>query len=361
MFARLRLAHYVGAASRLRITLPGAASRGTCEATPDPDAQARLWFPAVKAVQIEEFGGPEKLQLVDLEDPQPGEGMVVVDVARSGINFADTHATRNDYLAEQSLPLIPGAEVSGRTADGRRVAALLGNGGYAEKVAVPEALLIPLPDEVSDDQAAAMLLQGLTAMALVQRCARVEAGETLVVEAAAGGTGSMAVQVGKRAGAKVIGLASSEEKRALVERLGADVTVDSRAENLGEAIREANGGNRVDAVLHMSGGDAFDEELGILAPLGRMVVFGIASREQREISTAALLRGSKSVIGFWLVHLLARQDLAVAMIGELVAAVAAGELEVTVGGVYPLSEAARAHEDLIARRTSGKLLLDPSQ
>ena len=236
-----------------------------------------------------------------------GEGMVVVDVARSGINFADTHATRNDYLAEQSLPLIPGAEISGRTADGRRVAALLGSGGYAEKVAVPEALLVPLPDEVDDDQAAALLLQGLTAMALVQRCARVEPGETLVVEAAAGGTGSMAVQLGKRAGAKVIGLASSEEKRALVERLGADATVDSRAENLGEAIREANGGERVDAVLHMSGGNAFDEELGILAPLGRMVVFGIASREQREVSTAALLRGSKSVIGFWLLHLLARQ------------------------------------------------------
>jgi NADPH2:quinone reductase len=315
----------------------------------------------VKAVQIDEFGGPEKLRVVDVEDPVAGEGMVVVDVARSGINFADTHATRNDYLAEQTLPLIPGAEVSGRTPDGRRVAALLGTGGYAQKVVVPEALLVPLPDEVDDDQAAAMLLQGLTAMALVQRCARVEPGETLVVEAAAGGTGSMAVQLGKRAGAKVIGLASSEEKRALVERLGADATVDSRAENLGEAIREANGGERVDAVLHMSGGNAFDEELGILAPLGRMVVFGIASREQRDISTAALLRGSKSVVGFWLVHLLARQDLAVAMIGELVGTIAAGELEVTVGGVYPLSEAARAHEDLIARRTSGKLLLDPSK
>ena len=107
----------------------------------------------------------------------------------------------------------------------------------------------------------------------------------------------------------------------------------------------------------MSGGDAFDAELRVLAPLGRMVVFGIASREQREVSTAALLRGSKAVIGFWLVHLLARRDLAAPMIGELLGAVAAGELEVTIGDVYPLSEAARAHEDLIARRTSGKLLL----
>jgi NADPH2:quinone reductase len=315
----------------------------------------------MKAIQIEEFGGPEMLRYVDLDDPTPGEGEVVVEITRAGINFADTHATRNDYLAEQSLPLVPGTEIAGRTADGRRVAAMLGNGGYAEKAVVPESLLVPLPDAVDDDQAAAMLLQGLTAIALVKRCARIGAGETIVVEAAAGGTGTLAVQIAKAAGAKVIGLASSADKRELVEGLGADACIDSRAQDLAAAIREANGGERVDAVLHMSGGDAFDAEMSVLAPLGRMVVFGIASREQRDVSTAALLRGSKTVIGFWLLHLLARRDLAVPMIGELLGAVAAGELDVTVGGVYPLSEAARAHEDLISRRTSGKLLLDTSR
>lgn len=315
----------------------------------------------LKAIQIQEFGGPEVLKHVELSDPTPGEGEVLVEVARSGVNFADTHATRNDYLAEQQLPLIPGAEVSGRTADGRRVAALLGGGGYAEKVVVPEAMLIPVPDEVDDDQAAALLLQGITAMALVRRCARIEPGETLLVEAAAGGTGSLAVQLGKRAGAKVIGLASSEEKRALVERLGADATVDSRSPDLKEAILAANGGEPVDAVLQMSGGDAFDAELSALAPFGRMVVFGIASREQRDVSTGALLQGSKSVVGFWLVHLLMRPAEVAPMIGELFSAVAGRELAVNVGEVYPLSEAARAHEDLIARRTTGKLLLDPSK
>jgi len=315
----------------------------------------------MKAIQIQEFGGPEQLELVELDDPTAGEGQVVVEIARSGINFADTHATRNDYLAEQSLPLIPGAEVSGRTPDGRRVVALLGSGGYAERVAVPEAMLVPVPDEVDDDQAAGLLLQGLTAQALVHRCARIEPGETIVIEAAAGGTGTLAVQVAKRAGAKVIGLASNPEKRELVAGLGADATVDSRAEDLGAAIREANGGERVDAVLHMSGGAAFDAEMEVLAPLGRMVVFGIASREQREVSTAALLRGSKTVVGFWLAHLLMRRDLLAPMIGELLGAVAAGELKVTVGDVYPLSEVARAHEDLIARRTTGKLLLDPTR
>lgn len=315
----------------------------------------------MKAIQIEEFGGPEVLQYVEVPDPSAKLSEIVVNIKRIGVNFADTHASRNDYLAEQTLPLIPGAEISGQTNDGRRVAVLLGSGGYAEKVAVPQAQMIEIPPEVDYDQAAGGLLQGLTAMALVHRCARIEPGEAIVVEAAAGGTGTLAVQLAKRAGAKVIGLASSEEKRALVQRLGADATVDSRAENLGEAIREANGGERVDAVLHMSGGEAFDQEMGILAPLGRMVVFGIASREQREISTAALLRGSKSVIGFWLAHMLTRPDLLGPMIRDLFAALAAGELTVTIGEVYPLSEAARAHEDLIARRTTGKLLLDPSK
>jgi len=314
----------------------------------------------MKAIQIEAFGGPEVLQYTEVPDPSPKLAELVVNVKRSGVNFADTHASRNDYLAEQTLPLIPGAEISGQTNDGRRVAALLGSGGYAEQVAVPQAQLIELPPEVDYDQGAGGLLQGLTAMALVHRCARIEPGETIVVEAAAGGTGTLAVQLAKRAGAKVIGLASSDEKRELVQSLGADATVDSRAEDLGARIREANDGKRVDAVLHMSGGEAFDAELEILAPLGRMVVFGIASREQREISTASLLRGSKSVIGFWLAHLLMRPDLLGPMIRDLFAAIAAKELMVTIGEVYPLSEAARAHEDLIARRTTGKLLLDPS-
>ncbi len=282
-----------------------------------------------------------------------------IDVARAGINFADTHATRNDYLAEQTLPLTPGAEISGRTADGRRVAAILATGGYAEKVAVPEGWLVPVPDEVSDDQAASLLLQGLTAHALVHRCARLERGESVVVEAAAGGTGTLAVQLAKRAGARVIALASSEDKRALAARLGADATVDSRAEDLGAAILEANEGHQVDAVLQMSGGPGFDAELRTLAPFGRMVAFGIASREPNEVSTGHLMRNSRAVIGFWLMHLIPRRDEVAAMIGDLLGAVASGELEVVVGGVYPLSEARRAHEDLVARRTTGKLLLNP--
>lgn len=315
----------------------------------------------MKAIQLQEFGGADAFRYVDLEDPTPGEGEVLVEVTRSGVNFADTHSTRNDYLAAQQLPLVPGAEVAGRTPDGRRVAALVGNGGYAQKVLVPESLTIPLPDEVSDEQAAGALLQGLTAMALVKRSARIEPGETIVIEAAAGGTGTLAVQIAKAAGAKVIGLASSAEKRELVESLGADATVDSRSEDLHAALLEANDGEKVDAVLHMSGGEAFDAELRALAPLGRLVVFGNASRQSRQIDTGVLLHGSKAVIGFWLVHVLARRDLAVPLVGELLEALATGALRVTIADVYPLSEAARAHEALESRATAGKLLLDPSR
>jgi NADPH2:quinone reductase len=314
----------------------------------------------VKAIQIEEFGGPEVLKLTDVQDPEPADGQVVVDVARAGVNWADTHAIRNDYLAEQQLPLIPGGEIAGTTQDGRRVAALMNNGGYAQKAAVPEQFLVPIPDEVSDDQAAALLLQGMTAHALLHYCAHIREGETVVVEAAAGGTGTLAVQLAKRAGAKVIGLASSDEKRALVQRLGADATADSRAEDLKAAILEANGGEKVDVILHMSG-TGFDAELQALGMLGRMVVFGNAARHPNELPTNYLLQTSKSVIGFWLVALIARrQDLTASIIGELLGAVASGDLEVIIGGTYPLSEAARAHKEMQERRTTGKLLLDPS-
>jgi NADPH:quinone reductase len=314
----------------------------------------------VKAIQIEEFGGPEQLKLVEVPDPESADGMVVVDVARSGMNWADTHAIRNDYLAEQELPLIPGAEIAGTTPDGRRVAALMNNGGYAQRAAVPEALLVPIPDEVTDEQAAGLLLQGMTAHALLHYCAHVEKGETVVVEAAAGGTGSLAVQLAKRAGAKVIGLASSDDKRALAERLGADATADSRAEDLKEAILEANGGEKVDVVLHMSG-TGFEAELHALNMLGRIVCFGNAARHPNDLQTNYLLQTSKSVMGFWLVALIARrQDLVASMIGDLLGAVASGDLEVVIGATYPLSEAARAHQDMQERNTTGKLLLDPS-
>ena len=315
----------------------------------------------MKAVQITEFGGPEVLTPTEVPDPVPGDGETLVRVSRAGINFADTHVTRNDYLADQQLPLIPGGEVMGTDPDGRRVAAMLMNGGYAEQVAVPDAALVPVPDEVDDEQAAALLLQGLTALSILRTSAHLEAGESVVIHAAAGGTGSLAVQLAKRLGAgRVIALASSEEKRALTLELGADAAIDSRGEDLREAILEANGGAPVDVVLEMSGGQAFEQSLRALAPFGRIVTFGIASREENTVRTGHLLRNSRAVIGFWLVHLFTRPALLRSGIEELLSAAAAGELRAVIGGVYLLSDVRSAHEELAARRTTGKLLLDPS-
>jgi NADPH:quinone reductase len=309
-----------------------------------------------------EFGGPEVLRPADLPDPQPADGETLVRVARAGVNFGDTHVTRNDYLAEQQLPLIPGGEISGTTPDGRRVAALMMHGGYAELATVPEAALVPIPDAVDDDQAAALLVQGLTARSILRVSARLQAGESVAIAAAAGGTGSLAVQLAKRIGAgRVIGLASTEEKRQLVLELGADAAVDSTASDLRESIVAANEGQPVDVVLEMSGGDAFEQCLRSLAPFGRLVTFGIASREENQVRTGHLMRNSRAVIGFWLVHLFGRPDLLREGVEEVFGAAAAGDLRAVIGAVYPLSEAARAHEEIAARRTQGKLLLDPSK
>lgn len=315
----------------------------------------------MRAIQVSEFGGPEVLREVELPDPRPTDGQVLVRIARAGINFADTHQTRDEYLAKAELPFIPGGEISGVTEDGRRVAALIGGGGYAEAVAVPEASLVPLPDEVSDEAAAAILLQGLTARTMLRLSARLEPGETVVVGAAAGGTGTLAVQLAKRFGAgRVIALASSEEKRELALRLGADVAVDSRADDLTDRIVAANDGDRVDVILEMAGGSVFEACLSSLAAFGRLVTFGIASGDSNTVNTRKLMSTSRAVVGFWLMRVFGRPELVRDGIEELLAALASGELEVVIGGVYPLGDAARAHEDIKARRTHGKLLLDPT-
>ena len=314
----------------------------------------------MRAVQIQEFGGPEVLEVVELPDPEPADGEVVVDVERAGMNFADTHQRENDYLAKAQLPLIPGGEIAGRIADGTRVAAMLANGGYAQKVAVPRSAIVPVPDGVSDDQAAGVLLQGLTAWTLLRVSGRLERGESVVVQAAGGGTGTLTVQLAKRMGARVIALASTPEKRDLAGRLGADATVDSRSDDLAGAILDANGGEPVDVVLEMSGGPAFEACLSVLAPFGRLVTFGIASREPNVVKSQKLMRTSRAVIGFWLVHLLQRPDLLERGTKELLDAVSAGELEVVIGGTYGLSDVGEAHAALQERRTQGKLLLNPS-
>src|SRR5919204_4271469 len=225
----------------------------------------------MRAIQITEFGGPDVLVLRELDDPEPPEGFVVLDVLAAGVNWADTHQAENSYIAAAELPLVPGGEVVGTTPDGKRVVALTNGGGYAERAVAHQNLMWEVPDGVSDGQALALVLQGTTAWHLLRTSAQLRERETVVVFAAAGGVGTIAIQLAKRFGAgRVIGLASSAEKRELVERLGADATVDSRADDLTTAIRDANGGAHVDVILEMVGGRAFEQSLSALAHFGRL-------------------------------------------------------------------------------------------
>jgi NADPH:quinone reductase len=315
----------------------------------------------MRAVQIEEFGGPEVLQVVDVPEPSPGEGEVLIEVSRAGMNFADTHQRENSYLARYETPLVLGGEVAGTTPDGRRVIAMVPSGGYAEYAVAHESAVYEIPDGLSEGEALALLIQGLTAWHLYETSARLAPGESVVVISGAGGVGSLAVQLGKPFGAgRVIATASTAEKRALALELGADAAVDPSVEDLTAALREANDGNQVDVVLEMAGGSVFTGAFEALAPFGRLVVYGIASREPNTVETGRLLRKSRAVVGFWLMHCLGRREMMEEPLADLFERAARGELKPHMGETYAMSDVRRAHEDLQGRKTSGKLLLDPS-
>jgi NADPH:quinone reductase len=315
----------------------------------------------MRAIQITEFGGPEVLRPVELPDPVAKPGQLLIDVAAVGVNYADTHSVEDSYLSRSTLPMVPGGEVVGRTADGRRVVALTATGGYAEKAVAWENMATGVPDAVSDGAALALVVQGLTAWHLLRTAGRMAPGETVVVHAAAGGTGSLAVQLARRFGAgRIIATASSKEKRDLALELGADVAVEAGAEGLKERLVEANGGAKVDLVLEMTGGPVFDASLAALAPFGRLVTYGMASRtEPTPVAAGKLMAHSTAVVGFWLMHCVGKPALHAEPMAELLRMVAAGELNPLVGEAYPMSEVSRAHTELRARRTTGKLVLDP--
>jgi NADPH2:quinone reductase len=315
----------------------------------------------MRAIQIPRFGGPEVLTEVELPDPEPGPGQIAVDVTAAGVNYADTHLAEGTYLSNPEPPFVPGAEVIGRAADGRRLMGLTGNGGYAEKAVLPEFLAIEVPEEIGDGEALSLLAQGLSAWHLLRTCARLTPGESVVVNAAAGGVGSLAVQLAKVFGAgRVIATASSDDKRKLALDLGADVAVSGDADGYTERVIEANGGKRIDVILDAVGGPVFDAAFEALGQFGRLVIFGAASREAATpIEPTRLMMRNLSVIGFWLSPALRVPGTFGPPLTEMFELVTAGRLRPIVGGEYPFAEARRAHEDLLARRTTGKLILRP--
>ncbi|HWX86649.1 MAG TPA: NADPH:quinone oxidoreductase family protein, partial [Solirubrobacteraceae bacterium] len=299
----------------------------------------------MRAIQITEFGGPEVMKLVELPMPEPGPREVLIEVSRAGVNFADTHTRNNSYVRKAVLPLVPGGEVAGvvvaapggsGVSEGERVIALTGLGGYAQYASAPREHTFAIPDGVDDATALALLIQGTTAWHMYRTAARVAKGESVVVHSAAGGVGSLAVQLGRPLGAgRVIAVASSAEKRELALGLGADVAIDSDVEGLTERLIEANRGGEVDVVFDMAGGETFERSYRALAHFGRIVVCGIASRRPNHISSGSLLRHSRSLVGFYLFHCLERPGMFTEALTDLLARAAAGELKVHVGATYP--------------------------
>jgi NADPH2:quinone reductase len=313
----------------------------------------------MRAIQISEFGGPDVMKLVELSDPVPGADEVLLDVTAVGINYADTHQTENSYLSPQKLPLVPGIEVVG-TYNGDRYLASVSSGGYADKAIAHKAVLFPIPDSVTDEQALCMLIQGTTAWHLLKTMGHLQVGESVVIHAAAGGVGTIAIQLAKLWGAKVIAVTSSEEKSALASSLGADVVVDANSEDLGKVLRKANGGKGVDIILEMVGGTTFDQSLLALGDFGRLLTFGMASRTApTPVHPGSLMHGSKTISGFWLANCFGKKELMNDVIDQLFTLVSNGKLTPVIGGTYPLEQASEAHLAMLGRSTTGKIVLRP--
>lgn len=324
----------------------------------------------MEAVRVEEPGGPEALVLREVDTPEPGVGEVLIRVEVAGVNYADTGVRAGMMFGPhaQELPVTPGFEVAGTVAalgegvdgieEGARVVAVLDSGGYAEyAVALAEAA-VEVPDDVSLEAAtAALLVQGITAYGVLHDAARILPGESVLVQAAAGGVGSLAVQLARLAGVEtVIGTAGNEEKRELVRSLGVDQAVDYGEEEWPERVLEATNGRGVDVVLESVGGEAGARAFECLAPLGRLVMFGAASG--RPMPPPDLMRlnvQGQSVAGFggpWI-----RPGRAEAARVEISHHLTTGELKPVIGLSLPLAQAAEAHRALENRETTGKVLL----
>ncbi|WP_327653877.1 quinone oxidoreductase family protein [Streptomyces sp. NBC_00483] len=320
----------------------------------------------MRAMAYERFGGPEVLAETEVADPEAGPGQTLVHVEAAGVNFGDikqiagAHAD-GPYAPSGPFPRIPGMEVVGRTTAGRRVLGYVSQGGYAAKTVVADRDLIALPDAVSAGEALAVLVQGLTAWHLLRSVARIRPGETVVVHAAAGGTGSLLVQLARQFGAgRVIATASSEDKRALALGLGADAATDGDPEGYRERVLDANQGRPVDIILDATGGPVLDSALNTLGYLGRLVTYGTSSGQPAAaIAPSRLAVDTITVAGFWLIPLIARHGATGTALKELLDLTAHHHLRPLIGAQYDLGRACDAHEDLLGRRTQGKLILRP--
>ncbi len=305
----------------------------------------------MKAIVIEETGGPEQLQLRDVPEPDVSGGQAPVRIRAAGVNFLDVLVRQGNYPQAPPLPMIPGVEVAGETADGCRVIALLSGGGYAESVAVDEERLFPLPEHASFAEGAAFLLTFLTAWIPLTRQLRLDPGQTVLVHAGSGGVGCAAIQVARHLGARVVATASTEEKRRFALDLGAEEAY--AYEEFAEHVRP-------DVVVDPVGGDVFVASIGILAPLGTLVSIGYAGGWWQELNPALLVGRNVGVQGFYLGRLMARRpDVVAEAARELLDLWTAGAIRPVIGAEFPLAEAAAAHRLIDERKHVGKVVLVP--
>jgi NADPH2:quinone reductase len=321
----------------------------------------------MKAIRIRETGGPEVMHLEEIETPTPQAGEILVKVAAAGINYADLAQRAGAYLTRTRTPMTLGSEIAGTVAtfgpgvtspvEGTRVIAFT-QGGYAEYAIAQATMVIPIPPGIDFTHAAALPLQGITAYQLLRESARIQPGESVLVHAAAGGVGTLAVQLARLIGAgTVIGTASNAHKLDLVRRLGADVAINYTEQNWVEQAMNATGGKGVDIILEMVGGQIADQSLQCLAPFGRMVVYGAASGQITQFSGIQLMYKNQAIIGYWLASQLRRPERIAQAVMDLMQYVISGKLEVVVGQTFPLAEAAEAHRAIAERKTTGKVVL----
>jgi NADPH:quinone reductase len=323
----------------------------------------------MRAVIVEQPGGPEVLTVVERDTPQPGPGEALVEVAAGGVNFIDIYQRSGAY--KLPLPFVGGNEGAGTVAavgegvtdvqPGDRVAwAMTVGTGYAEQVLVPAARLVPVPDGVDLEVAAATMLQGMTAHYLVNSTFEAREGQTAVVTAAAGGVGLLLCQMLRDKGVRVIGTVGNAEKADLARANGASETVLYRDVDLATEVQRLTDGQGVHVVYDGVGRDTFEAGLSVLRPRGMMVLFGAASGPVPPVDPQLLnSSGSLYLTRPTLAHYAGEREELLWRGREVLDAVAEGRLQIRVGGRYPLAEARRAHEDLEGGRTTGKLILVP--
>ncbi|WP_232685650.1 quinone oxidoreductase family protein [Halobacterium zhouii] len=323
----------------------------------------------MKGVEVTEFGDADVLDVVEHDQPEPGPGEVLVDVAAAGVNFADVMQRRGHYHGGPEPRYVPGMEAAGTVAAvgegvdrevGERVVAMVDGGGYAEYVTASALGLFDVPESMSFAEAAGFPVQFLTAYHCLHGWGELEPEESVLVHAAAGGVGTAAVQLASIHGAEVFGTASTQEKLDLAERLGCDHPINYTKTSFGEVTDELTDGEGLDLVLDGVGGETFRESVDALSHFGRIVAYGAASGEPGTVDTATLLFGNKSVEGFHLGRAMERDPERIyEAVPELSEMLRNGDLEVVVGQTFDLEDAADAHAALENRGTTGKVVLEP--